>query len=161
MANVVHKGSPMKTSGDLPKVGSKAPDFLLTTGDLKDVKLADFAGKKKVLNIAHSLDTGTCAAAARRFNQEASKLGNAVVLTISNDLPFAQKRFCEAEGIKNVTTLSQMRNRDFGRDYGVALVEGSSRACSPGRSSSWTSRTRSSTPSWFRRRARSRTTTRP
>lgn len=124
MANVTHKGSPMKTSGDLPKVGSKAPDFLLTTGDLKDVRLADFAGKKKVLNIAHSLDTGTCAASARRFNQEVSKLDNTVVLTISNDLPFAQKRFCEAEGIRNVVTLSQMRNRDFGRDYGVAIVEG-------------------------------------
>ncbi len=124
MASVTHKGSPMKTSGDLPKVGSRAPDFLLTTGDLKDVTLRDFAGKKKVLNIVHSLDTGTCAASARRFNQEASRLGNTVVLTVSNDLPFAQKRFCEAEGIKNVVPLSQMRNRDFGRDYGVAVVEG-------------------------------------
>jgi len=124
MANITVGGKPARTSGELPKVGSKAPDFVLTAGDLKDVRLADFGGKKKILNIVTSLDTGTCANSARRFNQEASKLGNTVVLTVSNDLPFAQKRFCEAEGIKGIVTLSQLRSRDFGRDYGVTFLDG-------------------------------------
>jgi len=124
MAEVKLKGTPVKTVGSLPKVGQKAPDFLLTRGDLGDVSLKDFAGKKKILSIVHSLDTGTCAASARRFEAEAGKLGNTVVLTISNDLPFAQARFCQAEGIANVTTLSQMRNRRFGKDYGVEFLDG-------------------------------------
>lgn len=124
MATIKFKGSPVRTSGELPGTGSKAPDFVLTTAELKDVKLADYKGKKKILNIVPSLDTGVCAASARRFNKEASSLPDTVVLTVSNDLPFAQKRFCEAEGIRNVVTLSQLRNRDFGRDYGVAMVDG-------------------------------------
>jgi len=124
MAEVTLKGNKVKTVGSLPKVGTKAPDFLLTRGDLSDVSLEDFAGKKKILSIVHSLDTGTCAASARRFAAEAAKLPDTVVLTISNDLPFAQSRFCQAEGISNVVTLSQMRNRRFGKDYGVEFVDG-------------------------------------
>jgi thiol peroxidase len=104
--------------------GETAPDFVLTRGDLTDVSLKDFEGKKKILNIVPSLDTGICAASARRFNKDADALKNAVVLTISSDLPFAQKRFCEAEGIKSVVTLSELRSRDFGSDYGVRIVDG-------------------------------------
>jgi thiol peroxidase len=124
MANIKLGGNPIHTVGELPKKGSTAPDFKLTRGDLKDVSLADYAGKKKILNILPSLDTGVCAASARHFNQEAAKLGNTVILTISNDLPFAQKRFCEAEGIKEVVPLSELRTRDFGEAYGVRIVDG-------------------------------------
>ena len=124
MAEVLLKGQKIRTSGKLPKVGSRAPDFRLTRGDLSDVSLKDFAGRKKVLSIVHSLDTGTCAASAKKFEKEAAALKDTVVLTISNDLPFAQSRFCQAEGISNVITLSQMRNRKFGRDYGVEILTG-------------------------------------
>lgn len=124
MAEVTFKGNKVKTVGALPKVGSKAPDFRLTRGDLQDVSLKDFAGKKKILNIVHSLDTGPCAVSARRFEADAAVLKNTVVLTISNDLPFAQSRFCQAENIGNVITLSQMRDRRFGKDYGVEMVDG-------------------------------------
>ncbi|MCF7928737.1 MAG: thiol peroxidase [Spirochaetales bacterium] len=124
MSQVTFKGNPLKTSGELPNVGSKAPDFLLTTEDLQDVSLEKYSGKKKILNIVPSLDTGVCAASAKTFDARAPKLDNTVVLTISNDLPFAQARFCSAEGIENVQTLSQLRNRDFGRDYGVEMVSG-------------------------------------
>jgi thiol peroxidase len=124
MAEVTFKGNKVKTLGSLPRVGSKGPDFLLTRGDLSDVSLKDFAGKRKILSIVHSLDTGVCAASAKRFESQAAQLTDAVVLTISNDLPFAQSRFCQAEGIKNVVALSQMRNRRFGKDYGVEMVDG-------------------------------------
>jgi len=124
MATITFKANPITTSGELPKVGAKAPDFLLTRGDLKDVTLADFAGKKKILNIVPSLDTGICAASARRFNVEAAKLTNVVILTISDDLPFAQKRFCTAEGIEAVIPLSELRNRDFGAAYGARITSG-------------------------------------
>ncbi len=124
MATIALKGNPIHTCGCLPAVGSKAPDFKLTKGDLSDVSLKEFAGKRKVLNIVPSLDTGVCAASARRFNQEASKLKNAVVLTVSCDLPFAQSRFCSAEGITGVVTLSELRERKFGEDYGVRIVDG-------------------------------------
>ncbi len=124
MAEVTFKGDKIHTSGSLPKVGSRAPNFRLTSGGLEDVSLKDFAGKKKILSIVHSLDTGTCAASAKAFEARASQLPNTVILTISNDLPFAQKRFCEAEGIRNVIPLSQMRDRKFGRDYGVEYVDG-------------------------------------
>ena len=124
MATITHRGNPIHTEGELPKTGDKAPDFVLTRGDLADVSLKDFAGKKKILNIVPSLDTGICAASARRFNQEAASLGDVVVLTVSDDLPFAQKRFCEAEGIKDVVPLSEMRSRDFGRAYGVRITDG-------------------------------------
>lgn len=124
MAEVMLNGGKVHTSGKLPKVGSRAPDFRLTRGDLVDVSLKDFAGKKKILNIVHSLDTGTCAASAKAFEAQAGALPGTVILTVSNDLPFAQKRFCEAEGIRNVVALSQMRDRRFGRDYGVEYVDG-------------------------------------
>jgi thiol peroxidase len=124
MATIKLGGNPIHTVGELPKKGEKAPDFKLTRSDLKDVSLADFAGKTKILNILPSLDTGVCAASTRRFNQEAAKLGNTVILTVSNDLPFAQKRFCEAEGIKEVIALSELRARDFGEAYGVRIADG-------------------------------------
>ena len=125
MTHTALKGAPVHTAGDLPTVGSAAPDFTLTNGDLTDISLSDFAGKKKILNIVPSLETGTCAASARRFNEEIQKVDNAIVLTVSNDLPFAQSRFCEANSIDQVVTLSQLRNRDFGRAYGVTIVDGS------------------------------------
>ncbi len=124
MATIKLGGNEIHTVGELPKKGDKAPDFKLTRSDLKDVSLADYAGKKKILNILPSLDTGVCAASTRRFNEEASKLGNTVILTISSDLPFAQKRFCEAEGIKEVVPLSELRARDFGEAYGVRIADG-------------------------------------
>jgi thiol peroxidase len=124
MATIKLGGNPIHTVGELPKKGDKAPDFKLTRSDLKDVSLADYAGKKKILNILPSLDTGVCAASTRRFNLEAAKLGNTVILTISNDLPFAQKRFCEAEGIKEVVALSELRSREFGEAYGVRIADG-------------------------------------
>ena len=124
MATIKLGGSPIHTVGELPKKGDKAPDFKLTRSDLEDVSLEDYAGKKKILNILPSLDTGVCAASTRRFNVEAAKLGNTVILTISNDLPFAQKRFCEAEGIKEVVALSELRTRDFGEAYGVRISDG-------------------------------------
>jgi thiol peroxidase len=124
MANITLRGNAIHTSGELPKVGAKAPDFKLTGSDLKDVSLESFAGKKKILNIVPSLDTPTCATSTRRFNQEAGSLGNAVVLVVSNDLPFAQKRFCTTEGLENVHPLSELRSRDFGSDYGVRITDG-------------------------------------
>jgi thiol peroxidase len=124
VAEVTLNGTKIKTVGALPKVGQKAPDFVLTRGDLKDVSLKDFTGKKKILNIVHSLDTGVCAASAKRFESEAAKIPATVILTISNDLPFAQSRFCQAEGIENVVTLSQLRDRRFGQDYGVEILDG-------------------------------------
>ena len=124
MAKITLKGTPIETVGSLPAVGSKAPDFKLTKGDLSDVSLADFAGKKKLLNIVPSLDTGVCAASARKFNQEATSVPGAILLTISTDLPFAQKRFCEAEGIANVVPLSELRARSFGEAYGVRISTG-------------------------------------
>jgi thiol peroxidase len=124
MATITLKGATIHSSGELPKPGSTAPDFKLTKADLSDVSLADFKGKVRVLNITTSLDTGICAASARIFNQKIKELGGAVVLTISRDLPFAQKRFCDAEGIDAVITLSDLRTRSFGKDYGVELVDG-------------------------------------
>jgi len=124
MAEVLFKGGKVHTSGKLPRVGARAPDFRLTRGDLVDVSLKDFAGKKKVLSIVHSLDTGTCAASAKAFEARAAELPGTVILTVSDDLPFAQKRFCEAENIHAVMPLSQMRDRKFGRDYGVEYLDG-------------------------------------
>ncbi len=117
-------GKPANTSGNLPDVGSRAPDFLLTRGDLGDVSLKDFQGKRKILNIVTSLDTGTCAASAKKFEDEVSGLSNTVVITVSCDLPFAQSRFCKSENVSKVVTLSQLRNRNFGKDYGVEFVDG-------------------------------------
>jgi thiol peroxidase len=124
MATITLKGNPIHTAGELPKPGTRAPDFKLTRRDLADVSLKDFAGKRKLLNIVPSLDTGVCAASARRFNQEAAKVDNAVILTVSLDLPFAQGRFCEAEGIDKVVMLSELRDRRFGEDWGVRIVDG-------------------------------------
>ena len=124
MATTHLKGMEVHTNGDLPAVGSKAPDFKLVAGDLSEKSLADFAGKKKILNIVPSLDTPVCAASARHFNEDASSLDNTVVLVISADLPFAQGRFCSTEGLDNVVPLSMMRDRNFTKDYGVLLVDG-------------------------------------
>ena len=124
MARITFKGNPINTVGTLPAVGSKAPDFKLTKTDLSDVSLKDFAGKKIVLNIFPSIDTGVCATSVRKFNQEASKLSNAVVVGVSRDLPFAHKRFCGAEGIEKVVTTSDLRDGSFGKSYGVTMVEG-------------------------------------
>jgi len=123
MADVLFKGTPAHTSGELPKVGSRAPDFKLTGADLNDVSLANFKGKKKLMSIAHSLDTGVCAASTKRFSEFARNRGDVVVLVISCDLPFAQARFCSSEGIDNVVTLSLMRDRQFAKDYGVQLLD--------------------------------------
>jgi thiol peroxidase len=125
MATVTLHDTPFHTVGELPKVGTALPDFKLTASDLSDKTLADFSGKRLVLNIFPSLDTGTCAASVRRFNSEAAKLGDdVVVLCISRDLPFAQSRFCGAEGLDRVVTLSEMRDMNFGKDYGVAFTDG-------------------------------------
>ncbi|HOM23840.1 MAG TPA: thiol peroxidase [Termitinemataceae bacterium] len=124
MATITFKGNPIHTIGELPAIGSRAPDFVLVNGELQNVRLDNFKGKKKILNIVPSLDTGVCAASARRFNQEAAQFPNTVILTISRDLPFAQKRFCSTEGIDQVITLSDLRSRDFGKAYGVEIIDG-------------------------------------
>ncbi len=124
MAQVTRRGSPVQISGELPKVGSKAPAFKLVGGDLSDVTLETFAGKRKVLNIFPSVDTPTCATSVRKFNAQANDLNNAVVLCISADLPFAQARFCGAEGLENVKNLSTMRGAEFLENYGVAIADG-------------------------------------
>ncbi len=116
-------GAPVTLFGTFPAVGQAAPDFTLVDKDLKDVSLQDFAGKRKVLNIVPSLDTAVCATSTRKFNEAAGKLNNTVVLVISADLPFAMNRFCVAEGLQNVVTLSLMRGRDFMRNYGVKIAD--------------------------------------
>jgi thiol peroxidase len=123
MAQVTLGGNPVNTSGELPSVGSAAPSFTLTGGDLGDVTSESFAGKNVVLNIFPSIDTPTCAASVRTFNERAAGLDDTVVLCVSADLPFAQGRFCGAEGIENVQTGSTFRS-DFGSDYGVTLTDG-------------------------------------
>jgi len=124
MSQITLKGNLIHTNGKLPVSGMKAPDFLLTAKDLSDKTLYDYLGKKVILNIFPSLDTPTCAMSVRRFNAEATKLDNTVVLCISRDLPFAQVRFCGAEGLNNVITLSQFRGSDFGVDYGIQITDG-------------------------------------
>ncbi|WP_374486330.1 thiol peroxidase [Zoogloea sp.] len=117
-------GNPVPVEGDLPQKGQTAPAFSLVAKDLADTPLASFAGKRKVLNIFPSIDTPTCATSVRKFNQSASTLPNTVVLCISADLPFAQSRFCGAEGLENVVTLSTLRGSEFIKNYGVALAAG-------------------------------------
>lgn len=124
MATVTLKGNPVHTSGDLPKIGSTAANFRLVSSDLQDVSLETYAGKKKILNIVPSLDTSTCAASARKFNESAGRLTNTVVLVISADLPFAMKRFCSTEGLTNVVPLSMMRGRNFAKEYGTLITDG-------------------------------------
>lgn len=122
--SITFKGTPIHTKAPLPAVGSTAPDFALTKSDLSEMHLHDFAGKNVILNIFLSLDTGTCAQSVRTFNEEAAGLKNTQVLCISSDLPFAQARFCGAEGITNVITASDFRHKEFGERYGVRLVDG-------------------------------------
>ena len=124
MAKITLKGNSINTSGELPQVGTNAKPFSLVAANLSNVSLADLAGSKLVLNIFPSIDTGTCAASVRQFNQEAAKLENTKVLCISRDLPFAQARFCGAEDLKNVMTLSDFARGDFGRDYGLEILNG-------------------------------------
>ena len=123
MATVTLGGNPIHTNGELPKIGSKAPDFKLVNTDLSMATLADFAGSKVVLNIFPSIDTGTCATSVRTFNAKASALTNTKVLCISRDLPFAQKRFCGAEGLENVINLSDFNTGSFGKDYGLEITD--------------------------------------
>ena len=124
MAQILLQNHPINTIGELPAPGTAAPDFILTGKGLSDHNLRDFQGRKIILNIFPSIDTGVCAASVRRFNQDATKLENTAVLCISRDLPFAMARFCGAEGIENVETLSEMRNRDFGNSYGLEIIDG-------------------------------------
>jgi thiol peroxidase len=124
MSTVTLHGNPVSVNGQFPATGSSAPAFTLVAGDLSDTALSSFAGKRKVLNIFPSVDTPTCAASVRHFNESAGKLANTVVLCISADLPFAQARFCGAEGLDKVINLSMMRGRQFLNDYGVAIADG-------------------------------------
>ena len=124
MATVTLKGNAINTKGELPEVGSQAPDFELAAVDLSNKKLSDYKGSKVIMNIFHSIDTGTCAASVRQFNLEASELENTKVLCISKDLPFAMARFCGAEGIKNVENLSDFRDGHFGKNYNLTYVDG-------------------------------------
>ncbi len=124
MAQVTLKGNPVQVNGELPQVGTQAPAFSLVGAGLADVSLKDFAGKRKVLNIFPSVDTPTCATSVRTFNAKANDVANTVVLCISADLPFAQARFCGAEGLENVQNLSTLRGREFIENYGVAIADG-------------------------------------
>ena len=124
MADITLKGNPINTIGNLPKVGSKASEFSLKTVALATNSLSDFIGKNVILNIFPSVDTGTCATSVREFNKQAAELENTVVLCISKDLPFAQARFCGAEGIENVVMLSDFANGSFGKDYGLEITNG-------------------------------------
>jgi len=122
MSTITFKGNPINTIGNLPEVGNQAQEFTMVAGDLSEKHLADYTGKRVVLNIFPSIDTGICAASARKFNEEASDLENTVVINVSRDLPFALSRFCAAEGLNNVETLSDFRG-NFGEDYGVTLTD--------------------------------------
>jgi thiol peroxidase len=124
MSTVTFQGKELHTNGELPKVGDTAPDFRLVNMDLEDVSLADFEGKKKLLNIVPSLDTPVCAQSTRQFNEFAEKQGNAVMLVVSADLPFAMSRFCGSEHLERIVPLSLMRSRDFAKDYGVLVEDG-------------------------------------
>ncbi|WJD48628.1 MULTISPECIES: thiol peroxidase [unclassified Enterobacter] len=125
MSQLVHfQGNPVAVAGTIPQAGSKAPAFTLVAKDLTDVTLGQFAGKRKVLNVFPSIDTGVCAASVRKFNQLATEMKDTVVLCISADLPFAHSRFCGAEGLSNVITLSTLRNAEFLENYGIGITEG-------------------------------------
>lgn len=124
METIFFKGSAVNTYGTVPTAGEKAPAFRLTGKDLNEIRLDDFKGKRVVLNVFPSLDTAVCAASVRRFNQEASKFKNTVVICVSMDLPFAMSRFCTAEGIDGVLTASAFRSPDFGKDYGLTMTDG-------------------------------------
>ena len=124
MAEITLKGNPIHTSGDLPSVGAAAPEFTLVGGDLSDVTLASFAGKKVILNIVPSFDTGICAISVQKFNEEAGSLDDTVVVNVSKDLPFAQGRFCESNKLEHVTNVSAFRCNGFGDAYGMTLTDG-------------------------------------
>ncbi|HKK06773.1 MAG TPA: thiol peroxidase [Gammaproteobacteria bacterium] len=124
MAQITLKGNPINTNGDLPAVDAAAPDFHLTDGELNDVTLADYKGKKKLLNIVPSLDTPVCATSTKKFDEYAKGRDNVVMLIVSADLPFAQGRFCTSEKLDNVVPLSMMRSRNFAKDYGVLIQDG-------------------------------------
>ncbi len=124
MSQVTFKGTPVNTKGSLPTVGDPAPDFSLTAGDLSQKSIKDFEGKRVILNIFPSVDTGACAASVRKFNEIASSLDNTVVLCISRDLPFAQSRFCSANGLENVHSLSEYKDSSFSDAYGVRFADG-------------------------------------
>ena len=124
MATIALNGNPIHTIALLPEVGKPAPDFLLTKTDLSDISLSEFKGKKTVLNIFPSLDTSVCATSVRKFNAEAEKHADTTVLCVSKDLPFAHARFCSAEGLTNVIPASELRNSNFGNDYGVLIIDG-------------------------------------
>jgi len=124
MATVTLHGNEIHTNGELPATGSQAPDFKLVDGELNDVSLATYSGKKKLLNIVPSLDTPTCATSTKKFNDAAKDKSDAVFLMISGDLPFAMTRFCKAEGADNVIPLAMMRSRNFAKDYGVLIEDG-------------------------------------
>lgn len=124
MATITLQGNEIHTNGELPAVGSRAPDFHLVDGELNDRHLTDYAGKKKLFNIVPSLDTGVCATSTKKFNEAAAKRDDTVMLVISADLPFAQGRFCGAEGVDKVIPLSMMRSRNFAKDYGVLIDDG-------------------------------------
>ena len=124
MTQITLKDNPINTNGSLPAVGTQAPEFLLTKTDLSDVTAEDLRGKRVILNIFPSIDTEVCAASVRFFNAKANTLDNTTVLCVSDDLPFAQKRFCGAEGLSNVISASELRNRDFGDKYGVRIIDG-------------------------------------
>jgi thiol peroxidase len=123
MASITLGGNPINTNGELPKVGAKAPSFNMTKNDLSIATLKDFEGSKLVLNIFPSIDTATCATSVRKFNEQASQLSNTKVLCISRDLPFAQKRFCVAEGLENVINLSDFKDGSFGKNYGLEITD--------------------------------------
>lgn len=123
MASITLHGNPVHTSGSLPSIGTQAKDFKLIKEDLSTASLSDFAGKNIVMNIFPSIDTGVCATSVREFNKRASELDNTVVLCISRDLPFAQKRFCAAEGLDNVMMLSDFNDGKFGKDYGLEMTD--------------------------------------
>ncbi|MDD2284651.1 MAG: thiol peroxidase [Paludibacter sp.] len=124
MAKITFKGNAVNTNGQLPAVGSKAPDFKLVGASLNEISLADYKGKRVVLNIFPSLDTGVCASSVRQFNKWVSDKENTVVICVSKDLPFAQSRFCGAEGLNNVITASDFRYNNFATDYGVLMTDG-------------------------------------
>jgi thioredoxin-dependent peroxiredoxin len=124
MAEITLKGNPIHTNGELPKVGSQAPDFTLVNSELKNVTLKNFQGKKVLLSIVPSLDTATCATMTRKFNEALKKYPEVVTLVVSADLPFAQSRFCTTEHIEHIIPLSMMRNQEFARDYGILIIDG-------------------------------------
>lgn len=124
MANITLGGNPVNTAGEIPQKGDIAPEFKLTNSELKDRHLSDYRGKKVVMNIFPSIDTGVCAASVRAFNEKAGDKEDVIVLNISKDLPFAHKRFCAAEGLENVETLSEFKDHNFSREYHVAMLDG-------------------------------------